>query len=130
MMFFFYNDEAGKDETHGDALLLQSILLGITSSRSLVFRRGDIKAVAQGELDAAAVVVLHLANHKAIAVEGEAVDAAIEEVVACQFDVETPFEEVLADAEREHWIGAVEPCILLVAVRVHVEVSLQQPVVR
>ena len=87
MMFFFCNDEAGKDETHGDALLLKSILLGITSSRSLVLRWGDIEAIAQGELDATGVVVLLLMNHQAIAVECEAVDAAIEEVIACQFDV-------------------------------------------
>ena len=112
MMFFFYNDEAGKDETHGDALLLQSILLGITSSRSLVFRRGDIEAVAQGELDATGIVVFLLMNHQAIAVECEAVDAAIEEVVACQFDVESPFEEVFADAKRKDGIGAVEPMTL------------------
>ena len=35
------------------------------------------------------------------------VDAAIEEVVACQFDIESAQEEVLADTEREHWIGTV-----------------------
>ena len=39
------------------------------------------------------------------------VDASIEEVVACQFDVETALEEVFADAEREHWISAVNPNI-------------------
>ena len=37
------------------------------------------------------------------------VDATIEEVVTCQFDIESALEEVFADAEREHGIGAVNP---------------------
>ena len=102
----------------------ESILLGVTGSGAFVLRRGDIEAVAQGELDAARVVVFLLSEHHAVAVEREAVDAAVEEVVTCEFDVETTTEEVLADAEREYGVGAVEPCVLLVAVGVHVEVGL------
>ena len=75
-------------------------------------------------MDATGVVVLHLANHQTVAIEREAVDATIEEVIACQLDVEPTLEEVFTDAEREYRIGAVEPGILLVAVRVHIEVGL------
>ena len=87
----------------------KSVLLRITGTSSLVLRRGDIEAVTQGELDATGIVVLHLTVHHSIAVKHYMVDAAIEEVVACQFDIESALAEVLADAEREHWIGAVNP---------------------
>ena len=83
----------------------------MTGTGTLVFRRGDVEAVAQGELDAAGVVVLHLAEHHAVAVKHNMVDAAIEEVVTCQLDIQTSLEEVLADAEREHWIDAINPNI-------------------
>ena len=124
------NDEAGKvilPQEH-PPFCSQSILLRITSTSSLVLRRGDIEAITQRKLDATGVVVLHLANHKAIAVEGEAVDAAIEEVVACQLNIEPTPEEVLTDAEGEYRVSAVEPGILLIAVGMHAKVSLYQPV--
>ena len=60
----------------------QSALLGIAGTGTLVLRRGDIEAVAQGERDAARVVVLHLAEHHAVAIEREAVDGTIEKVIA------------------------------------------------
>ena len=107
----------------------KSVLLRITGTGTLVLRWGDIEAITQGELDATGIVVIHLAKHKTIAVKGKAVDAAVEEVVTCQFDVEAAFEEILADTEREHRLGAVEPGVLLIAVSVHVEVGLQEPVV-
>ena len=78
---------------------LESILLSITGTSTLVLRRADIEAIAQGELDATGVVVLHLANHKAVAIEGEAINTVIKEVVTCQFNVETTLKEILADAE-------------------------------
>ena len=110
---------------------LESVLLGITSTSTLVLRRSDIEAVAQGELDATGVVVFHLAEHHPIAVKHDMVDAAVEEVITCQLDIETMLEEVFTDTEREHWISAVNPDIrACVAVSVHVEVGLQQPVVR
>ena len=89
----------------------KSVLLRITGTGTLVLRWGDIEAVTQGELDATGIVVLHLTVHHSIAVKHDMVDASIEEVVACQFDVETALEEVFADAEREHWISAVNPNI-------------------
>ena len=107
----------------------KSVLLRISGTSSLVLRRGDIEAVTQGELDATGIVVFLLVNHKTVAVEREAIDAAVEEVIARQLDIELTLEEVLADAERKHWIGAIEPDILLVAAGMHVEVGLQQPVV-
>ena len=110
-------------------LCSQPVLLGITCARTFILRRCDVEAVAQGELDATRVVVLHLAEHHAVAVEREAVDGPVEEVVACQLHVQTTLEEVFADAEREHRIGTVEPDVLLVAVGVHAEISLQEPVV-
>ena len=114
----------------GRHLELESVFLRIAGSRALVLRWCDIEAVAQGELDAARVVVLPLSEHHAVAVEREAIDATIEEVVACQFDVQAVLEEILADTEREHRIGAVKPGVLLMAVSVHIKVSLNQPVVR
>ena len=57
-------------------------------------------------MDATGVVVLHLAEHHSVAVEREAVNGPVEEVVACQLHVQTTLEEVFADAEREHRIGA------------------------
>ena len=95
----FLDDEAGMGEVSPERHFgLESVLFRIASTRALVLRRGDIEAVAQGELDAAGVVVFHLSEHHAVAVEREAVDAAIEEVVACQFDVEAALVKVLADA--------------------------------
>ena len=40
----------------------------MTGTRALVFRRGNVETVAQGELDAAGVVVFRLVNHQVIAV--------------------------------------------------------------
>ena len=62
--------------------ILQSILLSITSTSTLILRRGNIEAVSQGELDTTGVVVLYLTEHHAITIERETVDATIEEVVA------------------------------------------------
>ena len=89
----------------------KSVLLRISSTSTFVLGWGDIETIAQGELDATGIVVLHLTVHHPIAVKHDMVDASIEEVVACQFDVETALEEVFADAEREHWISAVNPNI-------------------
>ena len=83
----------------------------MTSARTLVLRRGDIETIAQGELDATGIVVLHFAKHHAVAVKHDMVDATIEEVVACQLDIETVLEEVFADTKQKHWIGAVNPDI-------------------
>lgn len=106
-------------------LVLQPVLLGISGAGALVLRGGDVEAVSQGELDATGVVVLRLAQHHAVAVEHDVVDGAIEEVIACQLDIETAAEEVLADTKREHGIGAVNPKVrACVAVGVHVEVGL------
>ena len=53
------------------------------------------------------------------------VDAAIEEVVTCQFDIETVLEEVFTDTKRKHWVGTVNPNIrACITVSVHVEVGL------
>ena len=60
----------------------ESILLGVTGTGALVFRRGDVEAVAQGEGDTTGIVVLHLAEHHAVAIEREAVDGTIEKVIA------------------------------------------------
>ena len=89
------------------AIFLKSVLLRITGTCAFILRWGDIEAVTQGELDATRVVVLHLTVHHPIAVKHDMVDASIEEVVACQFDIEAVLEEVFADTEREHWIGTV-----------------------
>ena len=62
--------------------MLKSILLGVTGAGALVLRWGDVEAVAQGEGDATGVVVLHLAEHHAIAIKREAIDASIEKVIA------------------------------------------------
>ena len=87
--------------------MLKSVLFRITCTSAAILRRGDVEAVAQGELDATGIVVLHFPKHHPIAVKHDMVDAAIEEVVTCQFDIETVLEEVFADTEREHWIGTV-----------------------
>ena len=87
----------------------KSVLLRISGTSTLVLRRSDIEAVTQGELDATGVVVLRFAEHHPITVKHDMVDAAIKEIISCQFDVETVLEEVFADAEREHWISAVNP---------------------
>lgn len=89
--------------------MLQSVLLCITGTSAFILRRGNIESVAQGELDATGIVVLHLAKHHAVAVKHDMVDAAVQEVVAGQFDVKPTLEEVFADTEREHGIGAVNP---------------------
>ena len=89
--------------------ILQSILLRITSSSTLILRRGNIEAVTQGELDTTGVVVLHFAKHHPIAVKQDMVDAAIKEIISCQFDIETVQEEVFTDTKREHWISAINP---------------------
>lgn len=109
--------------------LLQSILLSITSASTFILRRDDIEAVAQGEGDAAGIVVLHLSEHHAITIQCEAVDTTIEEIIARQFHVKTSLEEVLTDTECEYRVRAVEPYILLIVMSVHIEVGLQQPVV-
>ena len=77
----------------------KSVLLSITGTSTLVLRRSDVEAVTQGELDATRIVVLHLTIHHPIAVEYDMVDATIEEIVACQFDIETVLEEVFTDTE-------------------------------
>ena len=87
--------------------MLQSVLLGITGTCTLILRWGNIESVAQGELDATGIVVLHFPKHHPIAVKHDMVDAAIENVITSQFDIQTVLEEVFADAEREHWIGTV-----------------------
>ena len=71
----------------------------MTSTCTLILRRGNIEAVAQGELDATGVVVLHLPKHHPIAVKHDMVDAAIENVVTSQFDIESALEEVFAHAK-------------------------------
>ena len=88
---------------------LQSVLLSIAGTSTFVLRRGNIEAVTQGELNAAGVVVLHFAEHHAVAVEHDMIDAAIEEIISCQLDIEAVLEELLADTKREHWVGAVNP---------------------
>ena len=72
----------------------KSVLFRITGTSTLILRRSNIEAVAQGELDATGVVVFHLTVHHPIAVKHDMVDATIEEVVTCQFDIETMLEEV------------------------------------
>ena len=89
--------------------MLQPVLLGITCACALVLRRSNIEAITQRELDATGIVVLHFPKHHLIAIKFDMVDAPIEEVVTCQFDIETVLEEVFADTEREHGIGAVNP---------------------
>ena len=70
----------------------ESVLLSITGTSTFILRRGDIESVAQGELDATGIVVLHFPKHHPIAVKHDMVDATIEEVVTCQFDIETVLE--------------------------------------
>jgi hypothetical protein len=62
--------------------MLQSVLFCITGTCTLILRRGNIESVAQGELDATGIVVLHFTKHHAIAIEREAIDASIEKVIA------------------------------------------------
>ena len=78
---------------------LQSVLLRITGTSTLVLRRSDIEAVTQGELDATGVVVLRLAEHHPIAVKQNMVDTTVEKIVTCQFYIQTMLDEVFADAE-------------------------------
>ena len=87
--------------------MLQSVLFCITGTRTLILRRGDIESVAQGELDATGIVVLHFTKHHPIAVKHDMIDTAIENIVTSQFNIQTVLEEVFADTEREHWIGTV-----------------------
>jgi hypothetical protein len=58
-------------------------------------------------LDATGIVVLHFPKHHPIAIKHDMVDASIENVVTCQFDIETALKEVFADAERKYRIGTV-----------------------
>lgn len=81
----------------------------MTSTCTLVFRWGDIEAITERELDTTGIVVLRLAEHHAVAVKHDMVDATIEEIVSCQLDIETVLEEVFTDTERKHWVGAVNP---------------------
>ena len=105
--------------------MLKSVLFRITCTSAAILRRGDIESVAQGELDATGIIVLHFAKHHPIAVKHDMVDAAIEDVVACQFDIETMLEEVFADTERKHWVGTVNQDIrACIVVSVHIEVGL------
>ena len=107
----------------------KSVLFSISGTSTLVLRRSYIEAVTQGELDATGVVVLHLTKHHPIAVEHDMVDAAVKEIVACQFDIETVLEEVFTDTKREHWISAVNPDVRAsITVGMHVKVGLQHPV--
>ena len=76
-------------------------------------------------MDTTGIIVFHLTNHKIVTVECETINAAIEEVIAYQFDIETTLKEILADAQREYGVGAVKPYILLVAVGMHHEVGLE-----
>ena len=87
--------------------MLQPVLLGISGTCALVLRRSNIEAITQRELDATGIVVLHFPKHHLIAIKFDMVDASIEEVVTCQFDIETALEEVFADAERKYRIGTV-----------------------
>jgi hypothetical protein len=77
----------------------KSVLLSITGTSPLVLRRSDIEAVTQGKGNATGIVVFHLAEHHAIAVEKYSVDTTIEEVIAREFDIKTALEEILADTE-------------------------------
>ena len=102
----------------------ESVLLSISGTSTLVLRRSDIEAVTQGELDATGVVVLRFANLQTVTIKRETVDTTIKEIVPSQFDIEPALEEILADAEREYRVSAIEPCILLIAVGVHHKVGL------
>ena len=62
--------------------MLKSILLGITGTSTFILRRGDVEAITQGESDTTGIVILHLAEHHAIAIKREAIDASIEKVIA------------------------------------------------
>ena len=62
--------------------ILQSILLRITSSSTLILRRCNIEAVTKRKRNATGIIVLYLMEHHAIAIERKAVDATIEEVVS------------------------------------------------
>ena len=87
--------------------MLQPVFLGISGTCALVLRRSNIEAITQRELNATGIVVLHFPKHHLIAIKFDMVDAPIEEVVTCQFDIETVLEEVFADAERKYRIGTV-----------------------
>jgi hypothetical protein len=50
-------------------------------------------------LDATGIVVLHFPKHHPIAVKHDMVDAAIENVITSQFNIQTVLEEVFADTE-------------------------------
>ena len=115
----------------GGFIFLQSIFLRIPGPRTAIFRRGDIEAVAKGELYTTRVVVFHLAEHESVAVERETIDAAIEDIVSREFDIKAAFAEILADTEREYRVGAFKFGIGTgISMGVHVEVALQQPVMR
>ena len=88
-------------------VMLQSVLLCITGTSAFILRRGNIESVAQGELDATGIVVLHFPKHHPIAVKHDMIDTAIENIVTSQFNIQSVLEEVFAHTEREHWIGTV-----------------------
>ena len=60
---------------------LQTVLLGVTGTGALVFRRGDVEAVAQGEGNVACVVILRFSERHAVEIERAVTDAPVEEVV-------------------------------------------------
>ena len=90
---------AKKETLRNQRLVLQSILFRISGTRTLIFRRGDVKAVAYGQGDTARIVVFHLLEHHTVAVERETVDAAVEEVVSRELDIKAAMEKILADAQ-------------------------------
>lgn len=60
----------------------KSSLFSITCTCAFVLRRSGIEAVTDGERDASGIVVLHLTEHHAVAIEREAIDGTIEKVIA------------------------------------------------
>ena len=103
----------------------ESVFLSVAGACSAIFRRSDVETIAQGKVDRARVVVLGLAEDHAFEVERAVSDALVEEVVGGEFDVESSFEEVFADAEGEHGIGGFIPEVRsCIAMCVHVEVGL------
>ena len=112
-------------------MLLQSILLVVTGTGALVLRWGDVETIAQRETDKSGIVVLRFTKRHAVEIERAAADALIEEVITRQFDVEPMLEQVFADTKGEHGVGGFDLEVgACVAMRVHVEVGLQEPVVR
>ena len=82
-------------------------------------------------MDATGIVVLRFTKRHAVEIERAVADALIEEVITRQFDVEPMLEQVFADTKGEHGVGGFDLEVgACVAMRVHVEVGLQEPVVR